>query len=130
MGASSEESAAESSEDDRGGAAASGGLVSDLARGLNVVKTPIVSLTGHQAVVIGCQWVDNELAVTASWDRVGNLYNVESGVLVQTLAGHDAELTHVSTHPTQRLVVTCSADTTFRLWDFRENIHSVSVFQV
>ena len=89
-----------------------------------------MSLSGHQAVVISCQWLDNELAVTASWDRVANLYNVETGILIQALAGHDAELTHVACHPTQRLVATCSADTTFRLWDFRENIHSVSVFQV
>lgn len=44
-------------------------------------------------------------------------------------AGHDQELTHTSSHPTQRLVVTSSRDTTFRLWDFREPIHSVSVFQ-
>nr|CAD7407605.1 unnamed protein product [Timema poppensis] len=44
-------------------------------------------------------------------------------------SGHDQELTHTSSHPTQRLVVTSSRDTTFRLWDFREPIHSVSVFQ-
>lgn len=79
--------------------------------------------------MIGCQWLDNDLAVTASWDRQANLYNVESGTLLQTLAGHDDELTHVACHPTMRLVATCSLDTTFRLWDFRENIHSVSVFQ-
>jgi len=58
-----------------------------------------------------------------------NLYNVESGALMQSLAGHDRELTHVACHPTQRLVATCSMDSTFRLWDFRETIHSVSVFQ-
>ena len=62
--------------------------------------------------------------------RTANLYNVESGALLQTLAGHDRELTHVACHPTQRLVATCSMDSTFRLWDFRETIHSVSVFQV
>ena len=45
------------------------------------------------------------------------------------LAGHDDELTHTAAHPTQRLVVTSSKDSTFRLWDFRESIHSVSVFQ-
>ncbi len=61
--------------------------------------------------------------------RTANLYNVETGALLQTLAGHDRELTHVACHPTQRLVATCSMDSTFRLWDFRENIHSVSVFQ-
>ena len=45
------------------------------------------------------------------------------------LAGHDEELTHTAAHPNQRLVVTSSKDSTFRLWDFRETIHSVSVFQ-
>jgi len=58
-----------------------------------------------------------------------NLYNVETGALLQSLVGHDSELTHVACHPTQRLVATCSTDSTFRLWDFRETIHSVSVFQ-
>ena len=61
---------------------------------------------------------------------MANLYNVETGALLQALVGHDSELTHVACHPTQRLVTTCSTDSTFRLWDFRESIHSVSVFQV
>ena len=73
--------------------------------------------------------MDNEVAVTASWDRMSHLYNVETGDLMQTLAGHDDELTHVACHSTKRLVATSSVDTTFRLWDFREDIHSVSVFQ-
>ena len=50
--------------------------------------------------------------------------------MLHTLSGHDEELTHTAVHPTARLVVTASKDSTFRLWDFREaNHHSVSVFQ-
>ena len=45
------------------------------------------------------------------------------------LAGHDQELTDVCAHGSTRLIVTSSHDTTFRLWDFRDAIHSVSVFQ-
>lgn len=125
FGLSSEESAADSSEDDR----RTNNYPSDMSR-CTSVKTPVIILTGHQGVVIGCQWLDDDLAVTAGWDRAAHLYNVETGALMQTLVGHDAELTHVSCHPSKRLVATCSVDTTFRLWDFRETIHSVSVFQV
>ena len=45
-------------------------------------------------------------------------------------SGHDQELTHLCTHHSEKLVVTCSQDETFRLWDFRAPpIHSVNVFQ-
>ncbi|KAJ3595576.1 hypothetical protein NHX12_004879 [Muraenolepis orangiensis] len=57
--------------------------------------TPLTDLTG---VVIAADWlVGGRQVVTASWDR------------------HDQELTHCCTHPSQRLVVTSSRDTTFRL---------------
>lgn len=48
---------------------------------------------------------------------------------LQYFLGHDEELTYASSHNSQKLVVTASRDTTFRLWDFREAINSVSVFQ-
>uniref|UniRef100_A0A673H4B8 WD repeat-containing protein 37 n=1 Tax=Sinocyclocheilus rhinocerous TaxID=307959 RepID=A0A673H4B8_9TELE len=85
---------------------------------LNLLNCPRTCLVGGKQVV------------TASWDRAANLYDVETSELVHTLTGHDQELTHCCTHPTQRLVVTSSRDTTFRLWDFRDpSIHSVNVFQ-
>ena len=77
-----------------------------------------------------CRYILIILIIVLINFRTANLYNVESGALLQSLAGHDRELTHVACHPTQRLVATCSMDSTFRLWDFRETIHSVSVFQV
>lgn len=94
------------------------------------LRTPLCELTGHTGVVMAADWLPGgDQAVTASWDRTAILYDIETGEMLQTLSGHDQELTHTSVHHSQRLVVTSSRDTTFRLWDFREPIHSVSVFQ-
>ncbi|XP_040208602.1 WD repeat-containing protein 37 isoform X1 [Rana temporaria] len=103
----------------------------DISNDCPTVRVPITSLKSHQGVVIAADWlVGGKQAVTASWDRTANLYDVETSELVHSLTGHDQELTHCCTHPTQRLVVTSSRDTTFRLWDFRDpSIHSVNVFQ-
>ncbi|XP_034411703.1 WD repeat-containing protein 37 isoform X2 [Cyclopterus lumpus] len=95
------------------------------------VRLATTTLRSHQGVVIAADWLlGGKQVVTASWDRAANLYDVETSELVHSLTGHDQELTHCCTHPTQRLVVTSSRDTTFRLWDFRDpSIHSVNVFQ-
>nr|XP_054516620.1 WD repeat-containing protein 37 isoform X7 [Pan troglodytes] len=106
-------------------------LDGDVSSDCPTIRVPLTSLKSHQGVVIAADWlVGGKQAVTASWDRTANLYDVETSELVHSLTGHDQELTHCCTHPTQRLVVTSSRDTTFRLWDFRDpSIHSVNVFQ-
>ncbi|EDL86438.1 WD repeat domain 37 (predicted), isoform CRA_a [Rattus norvegicus] len=106
-------------------------LDGDVSSDCPTVRVPLTSLKSHQGVVIAADWlVGGKQVVTASWDRTANLYDVETSELVHSLTGHDQELTHCCTHPTQRLVVTSSRDTTFRLWDFRDpSIHSVNVFQ-
>ncbi|XP_071451947.1 WD repeat-containing protein 37 [Hetaerina americana] len=111
------------------------------------LRTPLVELRGHWqhgisgvmhgsgaqgpgVVVSAADWLPGgDQVVTASWDRTACLYDACSGEVIQTLTGHDQELSNVTCHPTQRLCVTSSRDTTFRLWDFREPVHSVSVFQ-
>lgn len=94
------------------------------------IRTPCIKLTGHSAAVIGADWLSNGTQIiTASWDRTANVYDAERGDIVQTLTGHDQELTYTHAHPSARLVVTASKDSTFRLWDFRDTIHSVAVFQ-
>nr|XP_055187142.1 WD repeat-containing protein 37 isoform X4 [Nyctereutes procyonoides] len=103
----------------------------DVSSDCPTIRVPLTSLKSHQGVVIAADWlVGGKQVVTASWDRTANLFDVETAELVHSLTGHDQELTHCCTHPTQRLVVTSSRDTTFRLWDFRDpSIHSVNVFQ-
>lgn len=104
--------------------------VFEVEEGTPSLRTPVCEFTGHSGVVMAADWLPGgDQVITASWDRTANLYDVETRELLQSLSGHDQELTHTSSHPTQRLVVTSSKDTTFRLWDFREPIHSVSVFQ-
>jgi len=97
----------------------------------SVLRTPLRALSGHNGVVIAADWLPGgEQAVTAGWDRMAILWDTQTGQQVHQLSGHDEELTHTAAHPTARLVVTASKDSTFRLWDFREqNHHSVSVFQ-
>ncbi|CAH1241171.1 WDR37 [Branchiostoma lanceolatum] len=128
---SSDEDQIEAAEKEEGEAAAhtEPGDSSDFAP--TVVRSPLTEFTGHQDVIIAADWMaDGKQVVTASWDRTAQLYDLETTELVQSLTGHDQELTNCSTHPTQRLVVTSSKDSTFRLWDFRDpSIHSVNVFQ-
>ncbi|ERL91341.1 hypothetical protein D910_08673, partial [Dendroctonus ponderosae] len=94
------------------------------------LRTPVGELSGHSGAVAAAEWLAGaELAITASWDRLAILHDVETCTQLLTLAGHDQELTHTASHPTQKLAVTSSRDTTFRLWDFREAVHAVSVFQ-
>ncbi|PSN38487.1 WD repeat-containing protein 37 [Blattella germanica] len=85
------------------------------SEGTPTLRTPVKEFTGHTGVVMASDWLPD----------VG----LESRKLFVVISGHDQELTHTSSHPSQRLVVTSSRDSTFRLWDFREPIHSVSVFQ-
>ncbi|XP_066156812.1 WD repeat-containing protein 37 [Euwallacea fornicatus] len=94
------------------------------------LRTPVGELNGHTGAIAAAEWLAGaELAITASWDRLAILHDVETCTQLLTLSGHDQELTHTASHPTQKLAVTSSRDTTFRLWDFREAVHAVSVFQ-
>ncbi|VDO98704.1 unnamed protein product [Soboliphyme baturini] len=94
------------------------------------IKSPVLRLTGHTAPVVAVDWLatDNQI-ITASWDRTALIYDAERGEILNILTGHDQELNYCCAHASQKLVVTSSKDTTFRLWDFRECIHSVAVFQ-
>lgn len=95
-----------------------------------LVRNPVLRLTGHRAPVIGCHWIPNtQHLLTASWDRTAHIYDVEKGEILNILSGHEQELNHCSAHISQKLVATSSKDFTFRLWDFRDSIQSVAVFQ-
>ncbi|EJW88112.1 hypothetical protein WUBG_00972 [Wuchereria bancrofti] len=96
-----------------------------------IVRQPLVRLTGHVNAVMAVEWFSSgEQLITASWDRTANIYDAERGEIVNILSGHDDELNHCNAHPSQKLIVTASRDSTFRLWDFRESIQSVAVWDL
>lgn len=102
---------------------------------IDVLRTPLCEFRstasyGHSSVVVAVDWTyDYDQVITASWDRTAILWDIETREPIHILSGHDHELCHVSSHPSQKLVVTGSRDSTFRLWDFREQMPAVSVFQ-
>lgn len=101
---------------------------------IETLRTPVQEFIGHSSVVVAADWISAASdsptqIITASWDRSAILWDVETKTPIQTLTGHDNELTHCSAHQSHRLVVTSSRDSTFRLWDFRSEIPAVSVFQ-
>lgn len=60
----------------------------DISNDCPNVRVPITSLKSHQGVVIAADWlVGGKQAVTASWDRTANLYDVETSELVHSLTG-------------------------------------------
>lgn len=57
--------------------------------GIPSLRTPVCELTGHSGVVMAADWLPGgEQVITASWDRTANLYDVETGELLQTLYGN------------------------------------------
>jgi WD40 repeat protein len=98
---------------------------------IRTVTKPLQEFLGHSDVVVSADFIassNNEL-ITASWDKTAILFNIETKAIISQLTGHDEELTHCAAHSQSRLVTTSSRDSTFRLWDFRKDINSVSVFQ-
>ncbi|XP_059141764.1 WD repeat-containing protein 37-like isoform X2 [Physella acuta] len=102
----------------------------DYAHEASTVRNPSLELAQHSEVVTAADWMaQGSQVITASWDRMAVLADAESGEQISQLSGHDQELTDVHAHQSQRLVLTSSKDTTFRLWDFRGPSMLVNVFQ-
>ncbi|CAF0788166.1 unnamed protein product [Brachionus calyciflorus] len=95
----------------------------------SVIRSPIKRFEGHQDACIAAEWFpDGECIATASWDRTANVYNVETGKILCNLQ-HDDYLTNVNIHKIHKILLTSSKDTTFKIWDFRDPICSVQIYQ-
>lgn len=52
------------------------------------LRTPFQELSGHSGAVSSAEWLAGaEQIITASWDRLAILHDVETGQIVTTLTG-------------------------------------------
>ena len=101
----------------------------DMIANTAIIRSPIKRYEGHSDACIAAEWFpDGEQLATASWDRTANVFNVETGKSLCQLQ-HDDYLTNVSIHRVHKIILTSSKDTTFKIWDFRDPICSVQIYQ-
>lgn len=60
------------------------------------------------------------MIATGSFDKTVKVWNADTGLLCDTLIGHDGEIVSVAFDPTSRVLATGSADNTIRLWDIQK----------
>lgn len=83
-------SAEKSNDDINGGGGATDGILpsSSSAQLMTVVQQPLMRLTGHSEAVIAGEWIfGGEHLITASWDRTANVYDTETGKVINVLTG-------------------------------------------
>ena len=83
------------------------------------------TLTGHDGSILDCVWNGNEQVITASSDKNGAVWDVETATRIKRLRGHTGIVNSVDvTRRGLTKVITGSDDCTVKLWDLRIR-HSV-----
>ena len=60
------------------------------------LRTPVCELVGHTNAVIAADWITGgDQAVTASWDRTANIWDVTTGELLHQLVGTSVDYFHL-----------------------------------
>ena len=63
------------------------------------VRQPVMELQGHSNVVIAADWMPSgNQVMTASWDRTANLYDVETGAILNSFPGYPTSLKYNFIH--------------------------------
>ncbi len=82
------------------------------------VQPKLVLPIGHTDDVKYAKFSPDGLrVVTASSDQTAKIWDVQSGVLLQTLAGHTGSVTFANFSPDGNMIITASNDNTGKLWD-------------
>ncbi len=86
-------------------------------------------LNGHEGYISYCKFIDNNQMYTASGDGTCALFDVETQHLRTMFRGHEQDVMALSMLDSDpNVFVSCSVDTTARLWDARTGSKALKVF--
>jgi len=105
-------------------------------------KKPVQTLVGHEGYISCTKFIDARTVLTASGDHTICKWDTESGKMITTFRGHDADVLSLSNNPKNVFTfISGSCDFTAKLWDIRvdkavqsfdkchtEDINAVSFF--
>ena len=84
-------------------------------------------LNGHEGYISYCKFLDDSSMLTASGDGSCALFDITTQHLRTAFKGHDQDVMALSSFD-QNTFVSCSVDTTARLWDCRAGGRAQKVF--
>ena len=84
-----------------------------------LIKTPIITLSGHTENISSCKWMSETKVCTASWDHTIKVWDVHSAQEVNTLASHNKIFLSIDYSQLNNLIVAGLNDRHVRLYDPR-----------
>jgi guanine nucleotide-binding protein G(I)/G(S)/G(T) subunit beta-1 len=92
-------------------------------------RKPLQTLVGHDGYIASTKFIDARTVLTASGDHTVCKWDTESGKMITTFQGHEADVLSLSTNPKNVFTfISGSCDFTAKLWDIRVN-KSVQSFE-
>lgn len=87
-----------------------------------IILNPVKVLVGHTSNVRALCWCyeHKNLLLSGSWDSCICLWDIHSGACLVTIKNHVADVYAITSHPDRPFTfVSCSRDTTCRLWELK-----------
>ena len=77
----------------------------------------LLTLKPRSEIVSVCFSPDGKILASGGWDKVVDLWDVRTGVLIKTLAGHTNAVNSIAFSPDGKMIASGSTDRTVKLWD-------------
>lgn len=86
------------------------------------------TLQSHKAEVSAVKIVNNKYIVSGSYDNTIKVWDLESGNLINTLDGHEGDITALATTKNNKYIIASSLDLTISIWNFEtsELVHLIT----